>query len=75
MNSDKILTTFLKYANLAYPQAGTPVGTNIQSPTIQSGQPPKRALELVTGGGMETANGNSLSTSVKPATNPAKFKV
>jgi len=75
MNSDEILSSFLKYANMAYAQPAAPPTSNIQQPIIQSGQPPKRTLNLDAGSPAGNNNGNSLSKSVKPATNPSKLKL
>jgi hypothetical protein len=75
MNTDEILSAFLKYANMAYIQPPAPPASNIQQPIIQSGQPPKRTLNLDQGAPAGNNNGNSLSKSVKPATNSSKLKI
>jgi hypothetical protein len=75
MNTDEILSAFLKYANMAYVQPPAPPASNIQQPIIQSGQPPKRILNLDQGAPTGNNNGNSLSKGVKPATNPNKLKI
>jgi hypothetical protein len=74
MKAEEILNSFLKYANygggVPMTQAPSPQPNLVQAPKV-TGQPSIQTLNIASDNTGQT-NGNSVSKSVKPATNTSK---
>lgn len=74
MKAEEILESFLKYANVNavnQNQAAQTQQSNLIYAPVQSSQSPPRTLNIPTDP-TSTTNGNTISKSVKPTTNPSK---